>query len=233
MPRPPADHDWDAVADAVETTGHAVLAGLLTAAECAAVADGWADEARFRKHVAMARHAYGEGDYRYYGEPLPDLVAALRRDFYPPLAGVAARLDRRLGRAGDYPADLDSWRARCAAAGQAKPTPLLLRYAAGGYNCLHRDLYGTVHFPLQMAVLLSRPGDDFAGGEFLLVEQRPRMQSVGHVVPLRRGDAVVFPVAERPALGRRGWHRVQVRHGVSRLHAGQRYTLGIIFHDAA
>ena len=155
MPRPPADHDWDAVADAVETTGHAVLAGLLTAAECAAVADGWADEARFRKHVAMARHAYGEGDYRYYGEPLPDLVAALRRDFYPPLAGVAARLDRRLGRAGNYPADLDSWRARCAAAGQAKPTPLLLRYEAGGYNCLHRDLYGTVHLPLQIAVLLS------------------------------------------------------------------------------
>ena len=139
----------------------------------------------------------------------------------------------RPARAGAYPAAPASWRAGCATAGQAKPTPLLLRYEAGGYNCLHRDLYGTVHFPLQMAVLLSRPGDDFAGGEFLLVEQRPRMQSVGHVVPLRRGDAVVFPVAERPALGRRGWHRVQVRHGVSRLHAGQRYTLGIIFHDAA
>jgi uncharacterized protein len=180
----------------------------------------------------MARHGYGRGLYRYFRYPLPDSVARLRNQLYPPLAAIANRWAETLGTGIEYPAHHDDFLARCHQAGQARPTPLILRYEAGDWNALHQDVYGEHVFPLQVAVLLSRPEEDFTGGEFLLTEQRPRMQSRPEVVPLRQGDAVVFPVRERPVKGARGWHRVNMRHGVSRVRSGLRFTLGIIFHDA-
>jgi hypothetical protein len=200
---------------------------------CAATAALWEDETRFRSRVVMARHGFGRGEYRYFGYPLPPPVMALRTSLYPPLADRARRWARRLGWETDYPARHEDYLARCRSAGQTRPTPLLLRYGAGDYNCLHQDVYGEHLFPLQAAILLSRPDEDFAGGEFLLTEQRPRRQSRGTVVPLKQGDAVIFAVRERPVHGARGWYRVNMRHGVSTVRSGQRFTLGIIFHDAA
>ena len=225
--------DWLAVAAALDRDGWAVLPGLLSADQCDATAALYGQEALFRSHVQMARHGFGRGEYRYFAYPLPPLVAGLRGALYPRLALVANRWHERMGRDERFPADHPDYRARCHAAGQVRPTPLLLQYGPGDYNSLHRDLYGAEVFPLQVAVLLSAPGDDFTGGEFVLTEQRPRMQSRAAVVPLGKGDAVVFAVNERPVAGSRGDYRVAMRHGVSEIRSGARHTLGVIFHDAA
>jgi len=224
--------DWPRIAQDLDERGHAVTGALLTAGECAELIALYADEARFRNRVDMARHRFGEGEYKYFAEPLPPLVAALRELLYPHLAPVANRWMERLGARERFPAELAALRALCARHGQRRPTPLLLRYVAGGYNCLHQDLYGRVAFPLQLTCLLSAPGRDFSGGEFLLVEQRPRQQSRGDVVPLALGEGVVFATRHRPVTGGRGDFRVTLRHGVSRVTSGRRWTLGIIFHDA-
>jgi hypothetical protein len=225
--------DWDAIAAELDTSGSALLAQLLSADECTALVGAYADETRYRKTVVMERHGYGRGEYRYFAYPLPERVQQLRSALYPHLVPVANRWNEALGVATRYPSDHASYLERCHASGQRRPTPLLLRYRPGDYNCLHQDLYGEEHFPLQVAVLLSRPQHDFSGGEFVLTEQRPRMQSRADVVPLQQGDAVIFAVNERPLRGARGWHRLKMRHGVSRVRSGQRHTLGIIFHDAA
>lgn len=206
---------------------------LLTADACRRLADDYDDDAPFRKRIVMEQHGYGRGEYKYFAYPLPDPVAALRAALYPPLAVVANTWRRMLNEPELYPDALDAYLARCHAAGQTRPTPLLLRYGAGGFNCLHQDLYGDLVFPLQVAVLLDEPGTDFSGGEFIMVEQRPRAQSRPIVVPLRQGDAVIFPVHHRPAQGTRGLYRLTMRHGVSRINSGRRHTLGLIFHDAA
>lgn len=219
--------------DALAARGFAVIPGLIAPADCRALAALWPAEAHFRKHIVMQRHGYGQGEYQYFTYPLPDRVEALRQKLYPPLAAVANRWNEQLGRDKRFPPTLDAWLGQCHDGGQKRPTPLLLRYGPGDYNCLHRDLYGELVFPLQVAILLSEPGRDFTGGEFMLVEQRPRMQSRGEVVSLKQGDAVVFAVNERPVKGTRGFHRTAMRHGVSSLRDGERFTLGIIFHDAA
>jgi hypothetical protein len=227
-------YDWTAVAAALDAEGWAVLPRLLDATDCADVAalyDG--DPARFRSHVVMARHGFGRGEYRYFADPLPPLVARPRGALYERLVPIANRWHERLGMAVRFPPAHADFLDRCHAAGQTRPTPLLLRYGEGDYNCLHQDLYGEHVFPLQVAVLLSEPGRDFEGGEFVLTEQRPRMQSRAAVVPLGRGDAVVFAVNSRPHKGTRGDYRVVLRHGVSKLRSGRRHTLGLIFHDAA
>lgn len=225
--------DWAGAGSALDAQGWALLPGLLDAAECDGVAAGFDRAEGFRSRVDMARYGYGRGEYRYFAYPLPPLVATVRAAFYPPLAAIADRWHARLGIETRFPPDHADFLARCHAAGQTRPTPLLLRYGPGDHNNLHRDLYGTHVFPLQIAVLLSRPGDDFTGGEFVLTEQRPRMQSRVEVVPLVRGDAVAFAVNLRPRAGTRGDHRVALRHGVSTVRSGRRHTLGIIFHDAA
>ncbi len=216
----------------LDELGHAVVPGVLAAAECAAVVDGWTDERAFRKRVVMQQHGFGRGEYRYFDYPLPPRVEALRAALYTRLAPVANRWAAQLRQPAEFPDSLAAYLEKCHAAGQTKPTPLVLRYETGDYNCLHQDLYGAHVFPLQATVLLSEPGADFSGGEFLLVEQRPRAQSRGEVVPLARGDAVIFAVRERPRLGARGYHRVKLRHGVSTVRTGLRYTLGLILHDA-
>lgn len=224
---------WTDIAAELDAHGCALIRGLLAPEACAAVA-GWYDDDRlFRSRVIMARHGFGRGEYRYFAYPLPDLVGELRRGFWPHLAAIANRWNAALGVEARYAAEHQAYLARCHAAGQTRPTPLLLRYGPGDYNCLHQDLYGEHVFPLQVGILLSEPGRDFDGGEFVLTEQRPRMQSRVEVVPLRQGDAVIFPVRDRPVSGTRGPYRVTLRHGVSRLRAGARHTLGIIFHDAA
>ncbi|WP_447750387.1 2OG-Fe(II) oxygenase [Sphingopyxis fribergensis] len=229
--------DWDAIAAALDREGWAVLPALLEQAECDGVAGLYGEEALFRSHVHMARHGFGRGEYRYFAYPLPPLVAGLRAALYPRLAPLANRWHERMGQAVRFPAGHAEFLARCHAAGQKRPTPLLLKYGPGDYNCLHQDLYGEHVFPLQAAVLLSAPGagdnGDFSGGEFVLTEQRPRMQSRAAVVPLAKGDAVVFAVHARPQQGARGDYRVTMRHGVSAIRTGQRHTLGVIFHDAA
>lgn len=226
--------DWDAAGAALDEGGSAVLGALLDAEECRAIASLYdADEARFRSRVVMARHGFGRGEYKYFADPLPPVVAALRTALYARLAPVANRWSGAMGLPARYPADHASFLDRCRDAGQTKPTPLLLRYGPGGYNCLHQDLYGEHAFPLQVVVLLSAPGEQFEGGEFVLTEQRPRMQSRAEVVPLRRGEAAAFAVNHRPVQGTRGTYRVSMRHGVSRVRRGERHTLGIIFHDAA
>ena len=207
--------------------GCAVIAGLLTPEVCARLAANYDDEGLFRSRVVMARHGFGQGEYKYFAYPLPHEVASLRSSLYPELAAIANRWG------GDYPPQHDAYLDRCHQAGQTRPTPLLLRYVEGDYNCLHQDVYGEHVFPLQVTVLLSKPGEEFTGGEFVLVEQRPRMQSRAEVVPLGQGDAVVFPVHHRPVQSTRGTYRVNLRHGVSRVRSGGRHTLGIIFHDAA
>ncbi|MCP1468989.1 hypothetical protein J3E64_000660 [Sphingobium sp. OAS761] len=219
--------------DDLDRHGAMRLPALLTPDQCAAMTALWDDPALFRKEVVMARHGYGSGRYRYFAYPLPEPVAALRATLYPELAAVANRWAAMLGTDNIYPERHADFLARCALGGQDKPTPLLLRYEAGDWNALHQDVYGPHVFPLQAAILLSQPGEDFTGGAFVLTEQRPRMQSRPEVVPLERGDAVLFPVRERPARGTRGVHRVQLRHGVSRLLSGTRFVLGLIFHDAA
>jgi len=213
--------------------GWALLPALLSRAECEAVAALYTQSEGFRSRVVMARHGYGRGEYRYFAYPLPPLVAQLREHWYAQLAPIANRWHEAMGVATRFPASHAEFLQRCHATGQTRPTPLLLQYGEGDYNCLHQDLYGEQVFPLQIAVLLSEPGRDFEGGEFVLTEQRPRMQSRPAVVPLRQGDAVVFAVNQRPVTGTRGVYRVAMRHGVSRLRAGRRHTLGVIFHDAA
>lgn len=216
----------------LDARGWARIPGLLRPGECARCAALWQRPETFRSRVEMERHRFGVGEYRYFASPLPPLVAALRECLYPLLRPIASEWSRRLRADADWPASLAGWLARCHEAGQTQPTPLLLRYLAGGHNRLHQDRYGALAFPLQLTVLLSTPGEDFEGGEFLLAEQRPRQQSRASVVPLARGDAVVFPNAERPVEGARGWIRAQHRHGVSEVTAGERFALGVIFHDA-
>ena len=234
LARRAAAQDWERVAAELDRVGHARLPGLLAAGECRALAALWDDATRFRKRVDLAKHRFGDvGEYQYFAYPLPEPVDALRRALYAPLARIANAWQRRLGAAGSFPASLGAFLARCRREGQTRPTPLLLRYAAGGYNRLHQDLYGAVAFPLQVAFLLSRPQRDFRGGEFLLLEQRPREQARVEVVALEQGEAIVFPNRERPQRGPHGDRRVRVRHGVARVRSGQRTTLGIIFHDAS
>ena len=224
--------DWAAAEAALDARGYTTTPPLLTAAECRALSALYPEDAAFRSRVMMARHGFGRGEYKYLSYPLPPSVEALRQAIYPRLAPIANRWRVALGEEGRFPATLDQYLAECHAAGQTRPTPLLLKYGAEDYNCLHQDLYGDLAFPLQMTVLLSPPGE-FTGGEFLLVEQRPRRQSKAEVVSLGQGEAVIFSVHHRPVRGTRGFYRVNQRHGVSRLRSGERYTLGIIFHDAA
>lgn len=224
--------DWPAVQESFRDRPYARLPAVLSPGECTRLAGLYEDETLFRSRVAMERHRFGAGEYKYFADPLPPAVADLRAQLYPRLATIANAWLGALGLDGRFPASLDEFRAACAAAGQAEPTPLLLRYEAGGYNCLHQDVYGPIAFPLQAVALLSRPGEDFTGGEFLLVEQRPRAQSVGTVVRAGQGDVVIFPNRFRPVAGARGLHRTSVRHGVSRIDSGRRCALGIIFHDA-
>ncbi len=227
------EFDSAALAEDLAIEGYATRP-LLPADVCRDLAALYEHDKPFRKRIVMEQHAYGRGEYKYFAYELPGLVAALRAALYPPLAAVANLWRETLQEDGDaFPSQLDEYLARCHAAGQARPTPLLLRYGPGGFNCLHQDLYGQLVFPVQATVLLSAPGEDFTGGEFVLVEQRPRAQSRAAVVPLRQGDAVFFPVHHRPGVGTRGAYRLTVRHGVSRIHSGERRTLGLIFHDAA
>jgi hypothetical protein len=225
--------DWPAFGSTLDARGHAVIPSLLTSSECVSLAHLYDSEALFRRRIVMERHAYGIGEYKYFTYPLPPLVAGLRHRLYRRLAPVANAWAAHLAGKAKYPAELDAFLAHCHASGQTKPTPLLLRYETGGFNCLHQDLYGAIAFPLQATILLSKPEADFTGGEFLLVEQRPRAQSRGAVVPLAQGDAVIFANAHRPVAGKRGTYRVDLRHGVSTVLTGRRATLGIIFHDAA
>jgi len=224
--------DWQRIGAALDAHGCATTGALLSAAECAAIASRYDDEAQYRSRVIMARHGFGRGEYKYFAYPLPDAIAALRASLYPPLAEIANRWNGALGIEQRFPPQHAAYLKRCHVAGQTRPTPLLLQYGAGDYNCLHQDVYGELVFPLQVAFLLSRPGADFFGGEFVLTEQRPRMQSRAEVVPLRQGEGVIFPVHHRPVQGSRGVYRVNMRHGVSRLRDGRRHTLGVIFHDA-
>ena len=224
--------DLDAIGADLDAHGVACIPNLLSPGECASIAAMYDEEGAFRSHVVMARHGFGRGEYKYFSYPLPPCVASLRARLYPPLAAVANRWNEALGVETRFPAEHAAFIDACHAAGQTRPTPLLLTYGQDDFNCLHQDVYGPLIFPLQVAVLLSSPQEDFTGGEFTLVEQRPRMQSRVEVVPLGRGDAVVFPVHHRPVRGARGVYRVNLRHGVSRIRSGRRRTLGIIFHDA-
>jgi uncharacterized protein len=224
--------DWPSVADELDAQGCAMLEALLSPQECRVLAGLYASDQLFRSRVVMARHGFGRGEYKYFDYPLPDTVDNLRGAIYPQLAPIANRWNAAMGIDVRYPDTHAEFLARCHAAGQQRPTPLLLQYGAGDYNCLHQDLYGEHVFPLQVAILLSEPDRDFSGGEFVLTEQRPRMQSRPQVMPLRQGDAVIFAVHQRPVQGTRGSYRVNLRHGVSRVRSGHRHTLGIIFHDA-
>jgi hypothetical protein len=225
--------DWAAVAAQLDAQGWAVLPGLLSAGECDGVAGLYDGSGGFRSRIVMARHGFGRGEYQYFAYPLPPLVEDLRTSLYPHLAPIANRWHELMGMAARFPAEHAAFLERCHAAEQRRPTPLLLRYGPGDYNCLHQDLYGEHFFPLQVATLLSEPGEEFEGGEIVLTEQRPRMQSRAMVVPLRKGDAAIFAVNARPVQGTRGTYRVNLRHGVSVLRSGRRHLLGIIFHDAA
>jgi hypothetical protein len=223
--------DWAAVAESLDAYGCATTGPLLSPEDCAALAASYANDDQFRSRIVMARHGFGRGEYKYFAYPLPGLIADLRGALYPPLAVIADRWNEAMGLDPRFPAEHAAYLKRCHAAGQTRSTPLLLQYGPGDYNCLHQDVYGENVFPLQIAFLLSTPGRDFTGGEFVLTEQRPRMQSRAEVVPLRQGEGVIFPVHHRPVKGTRGVYRVNMRHGVSRLRSGQRHTLGIIFHD--
>jgi hypothetical protein len=236
LPRDPEERtralDWPAIAAELDERGCATIGPLLTATECRALIAGYDEVARYRSQIIMARHGFGSGEYKYFAYPLPDLVTNLRTALYRPLASVANRWQEALGASASYPPAHEAYLRRCHKAGQRRPTPLMLKYGAGDYNCLHQDLYGDLVFPLQVAFLLSVPGEDFTGGEFMLTEQRPRQQSRGEVVSLRQGEGVIFAVNHRPVQGKRGVYRTAMRHGVSRLKSGSRFTLGIIFHDA-
>jgi uncharacterized protein len=224
--------DWKTVAAGLDAQGSAVMPGLVSAAQCRALAELYGDDGIFRSRVVMSRHGFGRGEYKYFSYPLPPLIAKLRGELYPELAKIANRWGEAMGSDVRFPDRHAAFLKRCHAAGQRRPTPLLLQYGEGDYNCLHRDLYGEHVFPLQLTILLSAPGRDFTGGEFVMTEQRPRMQSRAEVVPVRQGDAVVFAVHNRPVQGTRGVYRVNLRHGVSRVRSGHRHTAGIIFHDA-
>jgi hypothetical protein len=228
------DHlDWDELHASLTSRGYATApAPVLDVDECRELMTMYDDDRRFRSRIDMGRYRFGEGEYKYFANPLPPLVRELRQRLFPPLSIVANRWMEELGETERYPDRLQTFLERCAASGQTRPTPLLLRYEAGGYNCLHQDIYGDVAFPLQAVVFLSKPGVDHEGGEFLLVEQRPRAQSMGDIVPARQGGLAIFTTRIRPVRGSRGYYRVQMRHGVTRVHRGTRFTLGIIFHDA-
>lgn len=224
--------DWNRLSDELDARGFATTGPLLRPDECIVLAAMYDSETAFRSRIVMARHGFGQGEYKYFAYPLPDIVATLRAALYPALATVANRWNAAMGLPARYPSTLAAFLKRCHDSGQLRPTPLLLRYGPGDYNCLHQDLYGEHVFPLQAAILLAEPGSDFSGGEFVLTEQRPRMQSRVDVVPLAQGEAVIFAVHRRPVQGCRGTYRVNMRHGVSRLRTGRRHALGIIFHDA-
>ncbi len=224
--------DWPQAGRDLDAYGCAVLKGLLPPDECRALSALYPEDSQFRSRVVMGRHGFGRGEYKYFSYPLPELIAELRPALYAQLYGVANRWNEAMGIDIRYPEKHAAFLERCHAAGQARPTPLLLQYGASDYNCLHQDLYGEHVFPLQVAILLSEPGRDFTGGEFVLTEQRPRMQSRPEVVPLAQGDAVAFAVHVRPVQGTRGSYRVNLRHGVSRIRSGHRHTVGVIFHDA-
>lgn len=224
--------DWDRVSVDLDARGSASIERLLSVADCKALAGLYDNDAIFRSRVVMAKHGFGRGEYKYFAYPLPSTIENLRNALYPHLADVANRWNEAMGIEVRYPVEHAEFLERCHAAGQLRPTPLLLHYVADDYNCLHQDLYGEHVFPIQVAILLSEPERDFTGGEFVITEQRPRMQSRPEVVPLRQGDAVAFAVHHRPVQGMRGVYRVNLRHGVSRLRSGERYTAGIIFHDA-
>jgi hypothetical protein len=225
-------YDWTSVSEHLDAHGWAMFPKLLTAGECATIAGSYDDDSKFRSHIIMARHGFGRGEYKYFGYPLPDKVADLRTALYPPLVPTANRWNASMGLDVRYPKTHAEFMTRCHRAGQTRPTPLLLQYGEGDFNALHQDIYGEHVFPLQVAILLSEPEKDFTGGEFVLTEQRPRMQSRAEVVPLGQGDGVVWAVRNRPVQGTRGAYRVNMRHGVSRLRSGHRHTLGVIFHDA-
>jgi hypothetical protein len=227
-----ASLDWANVTSELDSHGCAVIGPLITPEECDALTASYETDGLFRSRVVMARHGYGRGEYRYFSYTLPVLICELRTALYPPLAEIANGWNETMGIEIRYPGEHQAFLDRCHKAGQTKPTPLLLQYGPDDYNCLHQDLYGEHVFPLQVAILLARPGVDFTGGEFILTEQRPRMQSRAEVVPLSQGQGVIFPVHHRPVKGTRGAYRVNMRHGVSRLRSGRRHTLGIIFHDA-
>jgi hypothetical protein len=224
--------NWTQLAEELDAHGSAVVREVLSADECDRLAALCSTDAPFRSRVVMGSHGFGRGEYKYFSYPLPDLIAELRASLYPPLATIANRWNEQLGAATRFPDDHVDFLSRCHQSGQTRPTPLLLQYGPGDFNCLHQDLYGEHVFPLQVAFLLSSPGEDFTGGEFVLTEQRPRMQSRVEVVSLGKGDGVIFPVHHRPMRGTRGTYRVTMRHGVSRLRSGRRHTIGIIFHDA-
>lgn len=228
---PLPDLDWTAITHSLDAHGDAIVPGLLTPAQCVELANGYAAPDRYRSRIVMARHGFGRGEYKYFSYPLPPLLQGLRTALYPRLAPIANRWNRQLGVATQYPDDHADFLQRCHDAGQRRPTPLILQYGPGDYNCLHQDLYGEHVFPLQVAVLLSRPGQDFTGGEFVMQETSSREQRV-EVLPLQQGDALIFTVNLRPVPGARGWRKTAMRHGVSALHGGQRHTLGLIFHDA-
>jgi hypothetical protein len=224
--------NWDAINVELDTCGAGVIGPLISPDQCKTLVNGYDNEDLYRSRVVMARHGFGRGEYKYFRYPLPAVIAELRDSLYPYLAEIANRWNETMGIDVRYPAEHDAFKACCHQAGQTKPTPLILKYGAGDYNCLHQDIYGERVFPLQIAFLLSKPSEDFTGGDFTLTEQRPRMQSRVEVVPLGQGMGVIFPVHHRPVKGARGSYRVNMRHGVSRLHSGQRFTMGVIFHDA-
>jgi hypothetical protein len=224
--------NWDAINVELDAYGAAVIGPLLSPEQCQTLINGYDNEDLYRSRVVMARHGFGRGEYKYFACPLPSVIAELRESLYPRLAEIANRWNEAMGIDVRYPAEHQAFKARCHAAGQTKPTPLILKYGAGDYNCLHQDIYGEHVFPLQIAFLLSKPSEEFTGGEFTLTEQRPRMQSRVEVVPLGQAMGVIFPVHHRPVKGIRGTYRVNMRHGVSRVRSGQRFTMGVIFHDA-
>lgn len=227
-----ASYDWQKIADELDQFGAATLEQLYSQDQCSEISGLYNASDAFRSTISMARHGFGRGEYKYFAYPLPKIISESRKELYGQLSQIANRWSERLGSGVEYPENHEEYLARCHAARQTRPTPLILQYVAGDYNCLHQDIYGDLAFPLQVAVLLSQPGEDFTGGEFVLTEQRPRMQSRAEVVPLGQGDAVIFAVNDRPVRGTRGDYRVKMRHGVSRLRSGKRHTLGIIFHDA-
>ncbi len=226
-----AMHDWASVVESLDARGNAVLPGLLSQAECKFLIGMYDEDERYRTRIVMAKHGFGSGEYKYFSYPLPGLLASLRSELYQSLAPIANRWNEALGIDVRYPVELEAFIERCHAAGQRRPTPLILKYVAGDYNCLHQDLYGEHVFPLQVAVLLTRPGEDFEGGEFVMTETGPKGQRA-EVVALSQGDAVIFAVNARPAAGARGLRKVSIRHGVSRVRRGHRNTVGLIFHDS-
>lgn len=226
------DLNWESIAARLHAEGSACIDQLLPRNACDELTAIYSDDERFRAHIHMARYGFGQGEYKYFNYPLPPVIASLRTGLYPALAAVANDWNEKMNIATRYPAAHPSYLDRCHAAGQTRPTPLILQYTEGDYNCLHQDLYGEIFFPIQVAILLSEPGVDFLGGEFVLTEQRPRMQTRAEVISLKKGDAVIFPVRQRPVKGKSGFYRVNMRHGVSKIRYGGRYMLGIIFHDA-